>query len=69
MFDSAALASLAAILGYPTLQNFELIDETTPFQAPPPNVDALIQDAIQKRPDLSSLQYTYQSAEKFRNAV
>jgi outer membrane protein len=65
---SAALASLAAILGYPTLQNFELIDETAPFQAPPPNVDALIQDAIQKRPDLSSLQYSFQSAERFRNA-
>ena len=65
---SAALASLAAILGYPDLQNFELMDEPGPATPPSPDVNALIQDAIQKRPDLSALQYSYQSAEKFRNA-
>ena len=65
---SAALASLAAILGYPSLQDFELIDEPAAAAAPPADVNALIQDALQKRPDLNALQYTYQSAEKFRNA-
>jgi len=65
---SSSLAQLAAILGYPTLQNFELIDEPAPAEAPPADVDSLIQDAFQKRPDLSALRYTYESAQKFRSA-
>lgn len=65
---STSLASLAAILGFPTLENFQLIDEPTPAVAPPADVDALIQQAFQKRPDLSALQYTYQSAQKYWSA-
>ena len=65
---SSSLAALAAILGYPTLENFELTDEPTPAVAPPADVDALIQEAFQKRPDLSALQYSYQAAQKYRNA-
>lgn len=65
---NAALASLAAILGYPNLQNFELVDEPSPMNAPPPDVNALIQDAIQKRPDLSALRYNYQAAQKYTYA-
>lgn len=65
---NASLASLAAILGYPTLQNFELIDEPTEPQAPAPDVTPLIQEALLKRPDLSALRYSFQSAEKFRAA-
>jgi outer membrane protein len=64
----ASLASLSAVLGYPTLQNVELVEETTPLEAPPQDVDALIHDAIQGRPDLGALQYAYQSASKFRDA-
>jgi outer membrane protein len=65
---SSSLAALAALLGYPDTQNFELLDEPTPAQPPPPDVNTLIQEAIQKRPDLSSLHYSLESAEKFRNA-
>ncbi|HVZ19277.1 MAG TPA: TolC family protein [Terriglobales bacterium] len=65
---SASLASLAAILGYPTLQNFQLMDEPGETTAPPPDVNALIQEALQNRPDLSALRYTYESEQKFRNA-
>jgi len=65
---SSSLAGLAAILGYPTLQNFELIDQTAPATAPPADVDSLIQDAFQKRPDLSALRYDYEAAEKYHYA-
>jgi outer membrane protein len=64
----AALASLSEILGYPNLQSVQLLDGTTKIEAPPPDVDSLIKDALQKRPDLAGLQYQYQSAEKYRNA-
>jgi outer membrane protein len=65
---SSSLAALAALLGYPDTQNFELLDEPTPAQPPPPDVNTLIQEAIHKRPDLSSLHYSLESADKFRNA-
>jgi outer membrane protein len=65
---SSSLAGLAAILGYPTLQNFELIDEPVPTTAPSPDVDSLIQDAFQKRPDLSALRYSYEAAQKYHYA-
>jgi outer membrane protein len=65
---SSSLAALAAILGYADTQNFELVDEPVPAQSPPPDVNALIEEAIEKRPDLSALRYSLQSAEKFRNA-
>lgn len=65
---SAALASLSEILGYPNLQTVELLDETTTIEPPPPNVDSLIHDALQKRPDLAGLQYQYQAAEKYHSA-
>jgi len=65
---SVSLASLAAILGFPTTQNFELVDEPTPEQAPPADVNTLIQEAMQKRPDLSALEYNLESAQKFHAA-
>lgn len=65
---SSSLASLAAILGYPTLQNFELIDEPAAAAVPPTQVDSLIQEAFQKRPDLSALRYNYEAAQKFQSA-
>ncbi|MGZ4787686.1 MAG: TolC family protein, partial [Terriglobales bacterium] len=65
---SVALASLSAVLGYPNLQNVELVEETGALQPPAPNIDELIQTALRTRPDLNALQYDYQSAAKFRNA-
>ncbi len=65
---NVALATLSSVLGFPTLQNIELIEETAALQPPPSNVDNLIQTAIRTRPDLNALQYAYESATKFRNA-
>jgi outer membrane protein len=66
--NDAALASLSAVLGYPTLQPYDVVDETTRLNAPPADVDQLIAQAMQKRPELTALNYDYEAAQKFRNA-
>jgi outer membrane protein len=66
--NNAALAALSEVLGYSNLQNFQLVEDTTPFSNPPQNVDQLIVDAMQKRPELAALNYGYRAAEKFRLA-
>lgn len=66
--DAAALANLSAVLGYSNLQNYDLIEETTPLTAPPSDVDPLIVQAMQKRPELAALNYDYQAAEKYQVA-
>ena len=66
--QQSTLASLSAILGYPTLQNFTLLEDTSPMTNPPGNVDDLINEALQKRPEILALDYQYQSARKFQTA-
>jgi outer membrane protein len=51
--EESALASLSAILGYASLQGFEILDTTEPFSNPPSAVDSLIADALTKRPNFS----------------
>ncbi len=66
---NAALASLSMVLGYPNLQNFQLVDSgQTPNTPPPGNVDDLIAIAFSSRPEILALQLQAQSAEKFRVA-
>jgi len=64
----AALAGLSAILGYPSEQNFQLVEETTPRTPPAPDVQPLIQQALQQRPEIKALQLEVQSARKFAGA-
>ena len=66
--ENAAMAALAAVLGYPTLQNFKLIEDTAPLTAPSANVDELISDALARRPELLALNYQSESARKFQTA-
>jgi outer membrane protein len=66
--ENAALASLSAVLGYPTLQNFQLVEDTTAVTSPPGNVDDLISEAFAMRPEILALGFQYQSAEKFQSA-
>ena len=47
--DKAALASLSAILGYPALENFQLMNDTDPLTPPPADVDPLDQGAYDQR--------------------
>ncbi len=66
--QNAAMATLSMVLGYPTVHNFQLLEETSPITAPPGNVDDLIAQAFSMRPEILSLQFQYQSARKFQTA-
>ena len=66
--DKSATAGLSAILGYPTLENFELINDTEPLTPPPANVDPLIADAFSKRPEILALEFEAESAEKLHQS-
>jgi len=64
----AALAGLSAVLGYPTEQNFQLVEETTPLPPPALDLQPLIQQALKQRPEIQALQFEAESAQKFGNA-
>jgi outer membrane protein len=66
--ENAALAALSAVLGYATLQSFELVEDVTPITAPPGNVDDLISEAMAVRPEILAIGFQYQSAQKFQAA-
>ncbi len=66
--DKSAIASLSAILGYPTLENFELVNDTEPLTPPPADVDPLIADAFAKRPEILALEFESESAEKLASS-
>ena len=66
--DKSAMATLSSLLGYPTLQNFELADDTEILSPPPADVDPLIADAFAKRPEILALEFHSESAEKLHQA-
>ena len=66
--DKAAQASLSAVLGYSTLQEFVLADDSDRMDAPPSDVDTLIAEAFAKRPEIQALDYEYQSSQKLKTA-
>jgi outer membrane protein len=65
---AASLASLSAILGYPDLQTFELVEENTEIAPPPIDVNPLISEAIQRRPEIAALKNEVESAQKSARA-
>ncbi|MFZ0816649.1 MAG: TolC family protein, partial [Candidatus Sulfotelmatobacter sp.] len=65
---NAALASLSAVLGFSTLQNFQLASDTTALNPPQGNVDDLISTAFAVRPEILSLEFQSESAKKFQIA-
>jgi outer membrane protein len=66
--DKASLAALSAILGFPTLAAFELVNETDQLAPPPADVEPLIADAFAKRPEILALEFQSESAEKLHQA-
>ncbi len=64
----AAKAVFSAVLGYDKEMNFQLVDNSGSLPPVPPDSDALIAQAIQNRPDLQSLKYSEQAAQKFSKA-
>ena len=65
---NATEATLSMVLGFPTQQNFQLIEDGSPIAAPSSNVDDLISQAFNARPEIRSLEFQYQSAKKFQTA-
>jgi outer membrane protein len=64
----AEKAAFSAVLGYDREMNFQLLDDPGPLPALPPDSSALIAEAVQNRPDLQSLKYSEQAAQKFSKA-
>jgi outer membrane protein len=64
----STIAALSAVLGFDKEVHYELIEEESQLPSPPPDVDVLVNNALQQRPDLQALNYTQQSAEKFHRA-
>ena len=59
-----SLANLSAILGYQDEQNFQLVESTEQLAPPTPDVQPLILQALQQRPEAAALQYQVESAQK-----
>jgi outer membrane protein len=66
--ENAALSALSAVLGYPTLENFNLVEDSGEFVPPPANIDDLISNALAKRPELLALNFESESAQKYQIA-
>jgi outer membrane protein len=64
--EQTCLATLSAILGFQDQQPFDLIEPTAEQLPAPPVSDAqpLILQALQQRPEVSSLQYQVEAAQK-----
>lgn len=64
----AAKAALSAVLGYDKQMDFQLVDDKESLPPLPASSEALIVQAIQNRPDLQSLRFNEQAAQKFSKA-
>jgi outer membrane protein len=64
----ATMATLDAVLGLDHPVTYELADDSTPNNPPPGDYEQLIQTALAQRPDLQSLAFGQQSAQKFARA-
>jgi outer membrane protein len=65
---NAAQATLSAVLGFQSLQNFQLVEDTTAIATPPDNIDDLITTAFTMRPEILALEFQSESAQKFQRA-
>ncbi len=64
----AALSVLSEILGYSSLQQFDLIDSDTQLSPPPDAVAQLVEQAFGNRPEIAAQDYEYQAALRFQKA-
>ena len=65
---NAAQATLSAVLGFQSLQNFQLAEDATSIVAPSENLDDLVSTAFTMRPEILSLEFQSESAQKFQKA-
>ena len=66
--DKAALAALAAVLGYADQPDFELIEETGSLEPPPSGREPAHRRGLFRRPELAVLDLEMRAAERFHLA-
>jgi outer membrane protein len=64
----AALNALSAVLGYQERQNFQPVEESKEATPPPLDVNPLVIQALQQRPEVKALEDQVTGAEKFSHA-
>jgi outer membrane protein len=64
----ASLNSLSAVLGYQDQQNFQPVEEIKDTSPPAPDVNPLVMQALQQRPEVQALSDQVSAAEKFASA-
>ena len=62
------MADLSALLGSASLENFELVGEQNQLAPPPADINRLINDAFEHRPEILALKLASQSADKLHQA-
>jgi outer membrane protein len=64
----AALSVLSEVLGYPTQQQFDLVDADTKLNPPPDTVSQLVDQAYSNRPEIVAQDYEFRAAQHFQRA-
>jgi outer membrane protein len=64
----ASLSILSQVLGFPTQQQFELLDTNTEMKPPPDAVSQLVDEAFSNRPEIASQAYEFQAAQRYQKA-
>jgi len=64
----SAMAALDAVLGLDHQVDFELVDEGGDDQQPPSDLNQLVQQSLDQRPDLQATKFSEQAAVKFSKA-
>jgi outer membrane protein len=64
----ASLATLSALLGYPDEQTFDIVEQEQGITPPSREVESLIRQALQQRPEVAALQFQVESAQKNSSA-
>jgi len=66
--EKAAHANLSAVIGFPDDRPYDLAEEQGAIPPPRADVDALIADALSRRPDVGAEEFGLQAAEKLQLA-
>jgi outer membrane protein len=64
----AALSTLSAVLGFPSQQQYELVESDTQLIPPPDAVAPLVDQAFSNRPEIAAQSYEYQASQRFQKA-
>jgi outer membrane protein len=64
----AALSTLSTVLGFPTQQQYELVETDTQLTAPPDAVAPLVDQAFSNRPEIAAQSYQFEASQHFQKA-